>query len=92
MSKLFAWVKNRDGGCVLKRRLERHGITVLVSFATGGSTTLQYGKKVATVELVFLIKGMILGFSIAAPVGPMGVLCLKESTNYPGVLSSALGY
>jgi len=27
----------------------------------------------------FLIKGLIIGFSIAAPVGPIGVLCIKRS-------------
>ena len=30
-------------------------------------------------ELVFLIKGLILGFSIAAPVGPIGVLCIRRT-------------
>jgi threonine/homoserine/homoserine lactone efflux protein len=30
-------------------------------------------------ELVFLIKGIILGFSIAAPVGPIGVLCIRRT-------------
>jgi len=27
----------------------------------------------------FLIKGLIIGFSIAAPVGPIGILCIKRS-------------
>src|SRR5690349_2474317 len=27
----------------------------------------------------FLIKGVIIGFSIAAPVGPIGVLCIRRS-------------
>lgn len=27
----------------------------------------------------FFIKGMILGFSIAAPVGPIGILCIKRT-------------
>lgn len=30
----------------------------------------------------FLIKGMILGFSIAAPVGPIGVLCIRKTLQY----------
>ncbi|WP_093795975.1 LysE family translocator [Sporomusa acidovorans] len=30
-------------------------------------------------ELLFLIKGVILGFSIAAPVGPIGVLCIRRT-------------
>lgn len=29
--------------------------------------------------LSFLIKGVIIGFSIAAPVGPIGVLCIRRS-------------
>lgn len=28
---------------------------------------------------VFLIKGLIIGFAIAAPVGPIGVLCIQRS-------------
>ncbi|MBI5116124.1 LysE family transporter [Candidatus Poribacteria bacterium] len=30
----------------------------------------------------FLIKGLIIGFSIAAPVGPIGVLCIQRSIVY----------
>ena len=30
-------------------------------------------------DLAFLIKGMIIGFSIAAPVGPIGVLCIRRT-------------
>lgn len=30
-------------------------------------------------ELNFLLKGVIIGFSIAAPVGPIGVLCIRRS-------------
>jgi threonine/homoserine/homoserine lactone efflux protein len=37
-------------------------------------------------ELNFLIKGMILGFSVAAPVGPIGILCIRR-TLYFGRLS-----
>jgi threonine/homoserine/homoserine lactone efflux protein len=29
----------------------------------------------------YLIKGMIIGFSIAAPVGPIGVLCINRTLN-----------
>jgi threonine/homoserine/homoserine lactone efflux protein len=29
--------------------------------------------------LNFLFKGVIIGFSIAAPVGPIGVLCIRRS-------------
>jgi threonine/homoserine/homoserine lactone efflux protein len=27
----------------------------------------------------FLLKGLVLGFSIAAPVGPIGVLCIRRT-------------
>ena len=30
-------------------------------------------------DLSFFIKGLIFGFSIAAPVGPIGILCLRRS-------------
>lgn len=30
---------------------------------------------------MFLIKGIILGFSIAAPVGPIGLLCIQRTLN-----------
>jgi threonine/homoserine/homoserine lactone efflux protein len=32
-------------------------------------------------NLDFIIKGIIIGFSIAAPVGPIGVLCIRRSLN-----------
>jgi threonine/homoserine/homoserine lactone efflux protein len=33
-------------------------------------------------EMGFLIKGMIVGFSIAAPVGPIGILCVRKTLQY----------
>jgi threonine/homoserine/homoserine lactone efflux protein len=33
-------------------------------------------------ELNFLIRGLIIGFSIAAPVGPIGVLCIRRTLAY----------
>src|SRR6478735_6371119 len=30
-------------------------------------------------DLGFFLKGLVLGFSIAAPVGPIGVLCIRRS-------------
>jgi threonine/homoserine/homoserine lactone efflux protein len=33
-------------------------------------------------ELSFLLKGTILGFSIAAPVGPIGILCIRKTLQY----------
>ena len=32
-------------------------------------------------SLAFLYEGLILGFSIAAPVGPIGVLCINRTIN-----------
>lgn len=31
------------------------------------------------INIAFLIKGIIIGFSIAAPVGPIGVLCIRRT-------------
>ncbi len=33
-------------------------------------------------ELNFFLKGLILGFSIAAPVGPIGLLCIRRTIQY----------
>ena len=33
-------------------------------------------------DLFFLLKGVILGFAIAAPVGPIGVLCIRKTVQY----------
>lgn len=30
-------------------------------------------------EFIYLYKGLIIGFSIAAPVGPIGILCIKRT-------------
>jgi threonine/homoserine/homoserine lactone efflux protein len=41
-------------------------------------------------EIDLLIKGLILGFSIAAPVGPIGVLCIRRTLSegrFAGILS-----
>lgn len=32
--------------------------------------------------MFFLIKGIILGFSIAAPVGPIGILCIRKTLQF----------
>lgn len=33
-------------------------------------------------EIGFFLKGIILGFSIAAPVGPIGILCIRKTLQY----------
>jgi len=33
-------------------------------------------------ELSFFLKGIILGFSIAAPVGPIGILCIRRTLQF----------
>ena len=33
-------------------------------------------------ELGFLLQGLLIGFSIAAPVGPIGVLCIQRTIHY----------
>ena len=40
-------------------------------------------------ELKYLIKGIIIGFSIAAPVGPIGILCIRRSLTH-GTLAGLL--
>ncbi|TVU54378.1 MAG: LysE family translocator [Arthrospira sp. PLM2.Bin9] len=30
-------------------------------------------------NLIFLAKGLVIGFSIAAPIGPIGILCIRRS-------------
>lgn len=33
-------------------------------------------------QIELLLKGMIVGFGVAAPVGPMGLLCIQRGLNY----------
>jgi threonine/homoserine/homoserine lactone efflux protein len=40
-------------------------------------------------EAQYVIKGMVIGFSIAAPVGPIGLLCIRRSLN-DGIRSGLL--
>jgi threonine/homoserine/homoserine lactone efflux protein len=42
-------------------------------------------------ELDFLVKGVVIGFSIAAPVGPIGVLCIRRSLAEGTVAGLATG-
>jgi len=35
-----------------------------------------------TTEITFLLKGITLGFSIAAPVGPIGILCIRRTLQF----------
>ncbi|MDH5622931.1 MAG: LysE family translocator, partial [Candidatus Bathyarchaeota archaeon] len=30
-------------------------------------------------DISFFLRGLVLGFSIAAPVGPIGVLCIRRT-------------
>jgi len=39
----------------------------------------------------FLLKGIVIGLAIAAPVGPIGVLCIRRSLDYGRVLGLATG-
>jgi threonine/homoserine/homoserine lactone efflux protein len=47
----------------------------------------------ASIDLLFFFKGLLIGFSIAAPVGPIGVLCIRRTLAYgrPSGLASGLG-
>ena len=33
-------------------------------------------------EIGFFLKGIVLGFSIAAPVGPIGILCIRRTLQF----------
>src|SRR3989338_6057086 len=33
-------------------------------------------------ELNFFLKGIVLGFAIAAPVGPIGILCIRRTLQF----------
>ncbi len=39
-------------------------------------------EKDCNMEVNFLLKGIILGFSIAAPVGPIGILCIRKTLQF----------
>ena len=49
--------------------------------------------KYRKIELDFLIKGLIIGISIAAPVGPIGILCIRRTLvkGLPSGFFSGLG-
>jgi hypothetical protein len=38
-----------------------------------------YGGFPEPMAIIFLLKGIVIGFSIAAPVGPIGVLCIRRT-------------
>jgi threonine/homoserine/homoserine lactone efflux protein len=39
----------------------------------------QYEPSEASVDITFLLRGFLIGISIAAPVGPIGVLCIRRT-------------
>jgi threonine/homoserine/homoserine lactone efflux protein len=46
---------------------------------------------IGEMALDFLLKGILLGFSIAAPVGPIGVLCIRRSLSQGRAAGLACG-
>lgn len=42
-------------------------------------------------DLGFLLRGLVLGFSIAAPVGPIGVLCIRRTRTEGPAIGLAFG-
>ena len=42
-------------------------------------------------EITILIKGIALGFSIAAPVGPIGILCIQRTLENGRISGLATG-
>jgi threonine/homoserine/homoserine lactone efflux protein len=55
--------------------------------------TKSYGGFPESMAFFFLLKGIVIGFSIAAPVGPIGVLCIRRtlSNGWASGLISGLG-
>jgi putative LysE/RhtB family amino acid efflux pump len=43
-----------------------------------------------SVDVDFLVKGLILGVSIAAPIGPIGILCIRRTLSH-GMLAGIAG-
>jgi threonine/homoserine/homoserine lactone efflux protein len=43
------------------------------------------------VELPVLVRGLLIGVSIAAPVGPIGVLCIRRTLNEGRLIGLATG-
>ena len=43
-------------------------------------------------DIVFLIKGIAIGFSIAAPVGPIGILCIRRTLAEGRAMGIASGF
>jgi threonine/homoserine/homoserine lactone efflux protein len=48
------------------------------AFALYNHTFITLGASL-TMTIGFLLKGLILGFSIAAPVGPIGIMCIRRT-------------
>jgi threonine/homoserine/homoserine lactone efflux protein len=42
-------------------------------------------------DIIYLYKGLIIGFSIAAPVGPIGILCIKRTLSSGRLVGLASG-
>jgi arginine exporter protein ArgO len=51
---------------------------------------LHFGRQCWYMTLHFMLKGLAIGFSIAAPVGPIGVLCIRRSLAEGRLIGSAL--
>lgn len=47
--------------------------------------------KMEETRLMIILKGVIIGLSIAAPVGPIGVLCMKRTINQGKLYGAASG-
>jgi threonine/homoserine/homoserine lactone efflux protein len=43
------------------------------------NTSVAILAKIKLMDITFLLRGLVIGFSIAAPVGPIGVLCIRRT-------------
>jgi len=59
--------------------------------AAGGFATSRIRKGTLVHELLVVLKGLLLGIGIAAPVGPIGLLCIRRSLEYGPLMGFATG-
>ena len=43
-------------------------------------------------ELIVLVQGIVLGFAIAAPVGPIGLLCIRRTIQHGPLMGFFTGF
>lgn len=57
----------------------RQAASVRRAFVCDGTRRVEARKVATPMPISFLLRGLLIGFSIAAPVGPIGVLCIRRT-------------